>query len=95
MTTDGITHTGDMTTDEIHIQINRDAMTGSTIVRAFGAAGRRLAIEHHGGLVIAWERSADHIQLPGWKQLRGLTDDSHRGTNETFQVGLTCQNGLP
>jgi hypothetical protein len=32
MTTDGITHTGDMTTDEIHIEITQDAMTGDAIV---------------------------------------------------------------
>jgi hypothetical protein len=95
MTTDGITHTGDMTTDEIHIEITQDAMTGDAIVRAAVIASRRLAIEHHRRLVNEGERVADHTQLPGWKHSRGLTDDSHRSTNETFQVTLAYRNGLP
>jgi hypothetical protein len=41
-------------------------------VRVFGAAGRRLAIEHHGGLANGGELVADHIQPPGWIQLRGV-----------------------
>jgi hypothetical protein len=95
MTTDGITHTGDMITDEIHIQTHRDAMTGDTIVRATVIAGRRLATEHHGGLEIASERVADYIQPRCWKHSRGLTHDSHRSANETFQVTLSHRNGLP
>jgi hypothetical protein len=73
MATDGITHTGDMTTDEIHTQKYWDAMTGDAIARAFVVAGRRLAIEHHGGLANGGgELVADHIQPPGWIQLRGV-----------------------
>jgi hypothetical protein len=65
MTTDGITHIGDMTTDEIHIQINRDAMTSDAIVRAAVIAGRRLAIERHGGLANGGERVADRAVTSG------------------------------
>jgi hypothetical protein len=88
MTIDGTTHIEDMTTDEIHIETHRDAITGNTIVRAAVIAGRRLAIERHGGLVNEGERVADYIQPRCWKHSRGLTDDSHRSITETFQVTL-------
>jgi hypothetical protein len=87
--------TGGDTRTDVHTQTHRDAMTGCTIVRAAVIAGRHLAIEHHGGMEIAWERVADHTQPRCWKHSRGLTDDSHRSTNETFQVTLPYRNGLP
>jgi hypothetical protein len=65
MTIDGTTHIEDMTTDEIHIETHRDAITGNTIVRAAVIAGRRLAIERHGGLANGGERVADRAVTSG------------------------------
>jgi hypothetical protein len=65
MTIDGTTHIEDMTTDEIHIETHRDAITGNTIVRAAVIAGRRLAIERHGGLANVGERVADRAVTSG------------------------------
>lgn len=44
---------------DLHTRTHRDAMTGDAIARAFGAAGRRLAPEHHSALVNASGRVAD------------------------------------
>jgi hypothetical protein len=52
--------TGDVTRTDVYTQTYQNAMTGGAIATASGTAGRRLAIEPHSGLGIAWERVVDH-----------------------------------
>jgi hypothetical protein len=82
--------TGDATVTDLHTRTHWDAMTGDAIARAFGAASRRLAPEHHSALVNASGRVADcAVTLtvtPRPRMLRRSCFATPTGRLETLEV---------
>ena len=77
---------------DLHTRTHRDAMTGDAIARAFGAAGRRLAPEHHSALVNASGRVADRAVTltvtPRPRMLRHSCFATPTNRLDTLEAGL-------